>query len=248
MAADEALEPAAPRAESDPAAGDWPAGVGSLGGALAGAAIGAADGLRAGAAHGGGHLLATAALAAAVDALGGLALGAAVELLARLAAWGRRAHPGRGARAAAFVAVGAGAAALAAAVVSATALRRNRFLAAGLTALAAAAAGLLGALVAPALARLLGGRRGVAVRARAPGPGFLVAGPAALLAATAVIFAAVARTRAPLHGPALVERSAWSGLAAFLLPRFWRGRPTDRPGRSGGAWPRWRLACTRCWR
>ncbi len=231
MAADEALEPAAPRAEPDRAAGAWPAGVGSLGGALAGAVVGAADGLRAAAAHGGGHFVATAVLAAAVDALGGLAAGAAVELLARLAVWGRRARPGRGARAAAFVVTGAGAAAAAAAVVSATALRRNRFLAAGLTALAAAAVGLLGALLAPALARLLGGRRAAAVRPRVPGAGFLVGAPLAVLAAAAVIFAAVARTRAPLHGPALIERSAWSALAGVPAagPAGLGGRPSELP-------------------
>ncbi len=235
MAADEALEPAAPRAEFDAAAGAWPAGVGSLGGALAGAALGAADGLRAAAVQAGGHLLATAALAAAVDALGGLALGAAVELLVRLAVWGRGARPARAARAIAFLVAGAGAAAGAVAAVSATALRRNRFLAAGLTALAAAALGLLGAVLAPALARLLGGRGLVAVRPRRPGPAFLVAGPLVVLAAVAVIFAAVARTRPPLHGLALIERSAWSALAAFLLPLL-LAKAADRPaGRSTGA-------------
>ncbi len=58
------------------------------------------------------------------------------------------------ARAAAVVLAGAGTAAAAVATVSVTALRHNRFLAAGLTALAAAAVGILGAILAPALARL----------------------------------------------------------------------------------------------
>ena len=76
----------------------------------------------------------------------------------------------------------------------------------------------MGAILAPALGRLLGGRRAPGLRPRAPGLAFWVAGPLAILAAAGVIFAAVARTRAPLHGPALIERSAWSALAAFLLP------------------------------
>ncbi|HVT09808.1 MAG TPA: sulfatase, partial [Polyangia bacterium] len=63
-----------------------------------------------------------------------------------------------------------------------------------------------------------------------------VAAPAAVLAAGAVIFAAVARTRAPLHGLALIERSAWSALAAFLLP-WLLSRAADAPG--GPAWRRW---------
>ena len=91
-------------------------------------------------------------------------------------------------------------------------------------------------MLAPALARLLGGRRAAAERPRLPRRGFLVGAPLVVLASAAVIFAAVARTRAPLHGPALVERSAWSALAGFLLPvlLLWAA---DRPDRL--AWRRW---------
>ncbi|HVY38244.1 MAG TPA: sulfatase, partial [Polyangia bacterium] len=106
---------------------------------------------------------------------------------------------------------------------------------------AAAGVGLLGAVLAGPLARLLGGRRAVAVRARVPGPAFVIAAPLAVLAAAAVIFAAVARTRAPLHGLALIERSAWSALAAFLLPGL-LGRAADAPGNP--AWRRWAVAAS----
>jgi arylsulfatase A-like enzyme len=195
-------------------------GLGALAGALAGAGVGLADGVRAALLVGGAArvLLGTALLAASVDAIVGLLAGAAVEAVLRLAIWGRRARPPVWARALSLVAAGAGAAAAAAAVVSATALRRNRFLAAGLTALAGAAAAVLGALLAPALARLAGARRNTPVEARAPEPALALLGPLLVAAAGAVVFAAVARTRAPLRGDALVERSVWSAGASFLLP------------------------------
>ncbi len=133
-------------------------GTGALAGALGGAGVGIADGVRAALVFGGAArvVLGTALLAASVDALVGLFAGAALETVLRLCIWGRRAQPPIWARALAFLAAGAGAAAAAAAVVSATALRRNRFLAAGLAALAGVAAAILGALLAPALARLAG--------------------------------------------------------------------------------------------
>src|SRR5579863_1866924 len=114
-------------------------GLGALAGALGGAAVGMVDGVRAAllVAAGARIALGTAILAGSVDALVGLLGGAAAEATCRLAVWGRRARSPLWARGLAYLVVGAGAAAVAAAVVSATALRRNRFLAAGLTALAA---------------------------------------------------------------------------------------------------------------
>src|SRR5579871_6545447 len=197
-------------------------GLGALAGALAGAGVGLLDGVRAALLVGGGArvVVATALLAASVDALVGVLGGAVAEALVRLAVWGRRARPPTWGRLLARAAAGAGAAAAAAAVVSATALRRNRFLAAGLTALAGVLAALAGALLAPAAARLLGGRRSVA-------------------AAGAVVFAALSRTRAPLRGDALIERSVWSAGAAFLLP-FGLAWAEARPLPVGGRAIRWR--------
>jgi|GEM_PF-369799 len=207
-------------------------GLGALAGALGGAAVGMVDGMRAALLVGTGARIAlgTAILAASVDALAGLLAGAVAEATCRLAVWGRRARTPIWARALAYLVVGAGAAAAAAAVVSATALRRNRFLAAGLTALAGIVAALAGAMLAPALARLLalvGPKRnvpedprsaGAAGLARPTEPALALLGPLLVAFASVVVFVALARTHAPLRGGALVERSVWSAAAAFLLP------------------------------
>ncbi|HTB60873.1 MAG TPA: sulfatase-like hydrolase/transferase, partial [Polyangia bacterium] len=195
-------------------------GLGALAGALGGAAVGIVDGVRAALLVGAGArtALGTAILAASVDALAGLLAGTVAEAICRLALWGRRARTPIWARALAYLVVGAGAAAAAAAVVSATALRRNRFLAAGLTALAGVVAALAGAILAPALARVLGWRRNVSTDARPPEPALALLGPLLVALASGVVFVALARTHAPLRGDALVERSFWSAAAAFLLP------------------------------
>ncbi len=195
-------------------------GAGALAGGLAGVGVGFVDGIRAACLFGTGLRMAfaTGALAAAVDALVGLVAGAAVEVVARLAIWGRRRSPPIWARALAFAAVGAGAAAAAAGTVSATALRHNRFLAAGITALAAVSAALAGLILAPVAARLIGAGRSTPIAPRAPAPAAALLGPLLVAVASGVIFVALGRTRAPLRGPALLERSFWSGLAAGLLP------------------------------
>jgi arylsulfatase A-like enzyme len=195
-------------------------GLGALAGALAGAMVGFLDGLRAATLFGAGFriALATAALAAAVDALVGVALGAAAEVVVRLALWGRRRRPPTWARALAFALAGAGGAAAAAGTVAATALRHNRFLAAGLTALAAVATALAGLILVPAIARLCGAGRGLPVAPRAPAPAAALLGPLLIAIAGGVIFFALGRTRAPLRGPALIERCFWSALPAALLP------------------------------
>ena len=201
-------------------------GLGALAGALGGAAVGVADGLRAALLVGAGARIAlgTAILAASVDALAGLLAGAVAEGTCRLALWGRRTRSPIWARALASLVAGAGAAAAAAVVVSTTALRRNRFLAAGLTALAGVVVALAGALLAPALARLLGllgPKRSSPDEARPAGPpepALLLVGPLLVALAGGVVFVALARTHAPLRGDALVERSVWAAAAAFLLP------------------------------
>jgi arylsulfatase A-like enzyme len=198
-------------------------GAGALAGALAGAAIGLADGIRAACLFGTGvrTVLATAALASAVDALIGVAAGAGIEIVLRLAIWGRKTQPPAWARAIAFVLAGGAAAAAAAAAVAGTALRHNRFLAAGLTALAAGGAALGGFVLAPVVARLLGRGPVASETARAPTPALALVGPLLYAIASGVIFIALERTRAPLRGPALIERSCWAALPAALLPWAW---------------------------
>jgi choline-sulfatase len=214
-------------------------GLGALAGALGGAAVGMVDGVRVALLVGAGARIAlgTAILAASVDALAGLVAGVVAEATCRLAVWGRRTSTptptATWARVLAYVVVGAGAAAAAAAVVSATAPRRNRFLAAGLTALAGVFAAVAGAILAPALARvlaLLRPKRGLPDEPRAfilsvpahppgrPEPALALFGPFLIALAGGVVFVALARTHAPLLGAALLERSLWSAGVAFLLP------------------------------
>jgi choline-sulfatase len=231
-------------------------GLGALAGALGGAAVGMVDGVRAALLVGAGArtALGTALLAASVDALAGGLAGTVAEATCRLAVWGRRARTPLWARVLAYVVAGAGAAAAAAAIVSVTALRRNRFLAAGLTALAGVLAALVGAVVAPALGRLLSLLRpkralpddpgafvltGPADSPAIPEPALALLGPLLIVLAGVVVFGALARTHAPLLGDALVERSLWSAGAAFLLPG---GLAWVSGLRLPARWRRWRAA------
>jgi arylsulfatase A-like enzyme len=152
-----------------------PLAAGPLLGALAGVLVGLCDGARAAYAFGvtGRAAAAVVALSAAVDALGGLLAGLVVELVLRLAAWGRRADPPLAARAFSYLIAGLLSVAATAAVVEATVGRHNRFLAAGLAALAAVGSAIPGALLAPPLARfisLAADERDVGL----PGPALLV--------------------------------------------------------------------------
>ncbi len=197
----------------------WRIGVGAVAGALAGVLVGALDGARAAlAANASGAIVGAVKLAASLDGVIGLVAGLVIEMAVRAAVWGRSARPPRWGRVLALVVAGAAAGAGAAGEVSLTAMRRNRFLAAGLVALVAIGVGIAGFVLAPALARLLSGRHAQREAPRAPSLHLMGIGPAILGVACGVIFAAVARTRAPLHGAALIERSAWSGLAGFLVP------------------------------
>src|SRR5437762_2406990 len=194
-------------------------GAGALSGGVAGALVGFADGIRAALLVGTSPrvALATAVLVAAIDAMLGAGAGAAVELVARAAVWGRRARAPGGARIVAFVLAGGAAAGAAAGAVYATAMRHNRFLAAGLTVLAALAASLGGIVLAPALARLLAGRRSRAEPMPPPRPAAILLAPlAAALLGAATLF--------PLAGTRLLRGSAlegWMRIAAAvaaLLP------------------------------
>jgi arylsulfatase A-like enzyme len=171
--------------------------------------VGVADGLRAGLLVGvdARGLLASAVLAAAADAVLGALAGALLEAGARVTAWGWRGDAPLAARIAAWLLAGAGAGAGTAASVATLALRNNRFLAAGLAALTAIALALLGALIAPALARILGAPFRAhptppitANPAAAANPAALITLPLAWAAIGATVFFCLWKSRAPLRG------------------------------------------------
>jgi choline-sulfatase len=196
-----------------------PAGAGALLGALAGALVGLCDGARAAWVFGvqGRAAAAAVALSIAVDALAGLTSGAVVEVVTRLAVWGRRAAAPLGARMFAFLVAGGFAAYAMVAVVEATAVRNNRFLAAGLAALAAVSIASLGALLASALARAVG-RRVPGKAAVAPGPALLLIAPAVGAVLGGAVFLVLWPTRSPLRGAAFVEAASRAAVPALFLP------------------------------
>src|SRR6185503_10243967 len=94
----------------------------------------------------------------------------------------------------------------------------NRFLAAGLTALAALAAALAGVVLGPALARLLAAGRAQPSPVARPGPEVVLLAPLAAVAMAAGIFLPLARSRAPLVG-AVLARHAWQAAwVAAVIP------------------------------
>ncbi|HEY0711756.1 MAG TPA: sulfatase-like hydrolase/transferase [Polyangia bacterium] len=129
----------------------------ALAGLAAGAAVGLADGCQAGISvgAGAGATVVSGVLCAAVDALVGLGLALAVVLVIFLTRWGWRVAPRRRTRTLAWAILGALAALGTGATVGATGSRDDRVLAGTAVALVAAALGLVGALLAPALARVL---------------------------------------------------------------------------------------------
>jgi arylsulfatase A-like enzyme len=211
-----------------------PVGAGALLGALAGALVGVFDGVRAAWVFGvdARSAAAVVALSVAVDALGGLVAGKVVEVVARLALWGRRATAPLAARAFSFVIAGAFSMAVAASVVEATVGRHNRFLAAGLVALAAVACSIPGALLAPALSRFVSRRRAER-EVGAPGPALLLV-PLVAAIVGGVVFLSLWRAPLPPPGvrlarfvlrvaaPALVLPWAMARVATLRLPVRWR--------------------------
>jgi arylsulfatase A-like enzyme len=199
-----------------------PLGAGASAAGLAGLVVGLVDGARAAHAAGAGLKVGALAalLAAGVDGLLGLLAGLGVELAARAAIWGRRARAPLAARAAALLLAGAAAGAAAAGTVGATALRHNRFLAAGLTALAALGVGLLGVALAPALARLAaaGRARPASPSEARPTPAAALLAPLVAVAVAACIFVPLARARMPVGQTALVRAALWAALPALVLP------------------------------
>jgi arylsulfatase A-like enzyme len=212
----------------------WPVGAGALFGATGGALVGVVDGARAAWLAGapGRAALAAVALSIAVDALAGVAAGVVVEAVARVSVWGRRVEVSRWARIVAFLVASALTIAAAAAAIVAMATRHNRFLAAGLAALAAVAVAVFGALLAPALARIVAGPFG-----RSREPSVVVSGAAVILfsplvaAASALgVFLMLRETRAPLVGPALAQSVSRVALAVVLLPWALARTATTKPG------------------
>ena len=197
-----------------------PRGVGALAGAAAGGLVGVVDGVRAAVLFGTGFGagLWTALLVAGADALLGLAAGGAVELVARVAAWGRGARTPLWARGLALGLGGVAPAVAAAAAVAATALRNNRFLAAGLTALAATAAAVAALVIAPALARLVARRRATVAPPWTPSPAGLLLGPVVIALFGALCFATVGALRRGLASAQLLRLELWVAIPAALLP------------------------------
>jgi choline-sulfatase len=197
----------------------FPVGAGPLLGALAGGFVGVVDGTRAALVFGvgGRSALAVVALSVAVDALAGLALGVLSEVALRLALWGRRAQPPLAARAFAYAIAGALAFAATSWAVEVTLARHNRFLAAGLVALAAVGAALPGALLAPALARFIS-LRGAERAAPAPSPALLLLAPPAAAILGGVIFLSLWRAPLPPPGVALARLVLRVSAPALVLP------------------------------
>jgi len=184
-------------------------------------------------------LLACVALVAGFDLLIGAAGGAVLAVLLGLGAWGRQ-------RASWWVTAGIGwfVVSALAAIVPVVALgemanRNNRFLAAGIVALAsllaAAAAGILG----PALARALpfsrpasqSGASDPSSRGRpVTAAGLLLLAPLVALCCEVAVFLVVWRTRAPLPRDVRVVRSILGGAITALLPWVL--------SRASLAWPR----------
>jgi len=197
-----------------------PRGVGILAGGTAGLLVGLADGARAAWAFGveGKAGLVTAALAAGVDGFVGLVAGGLVELGLRTAIWGRRAQVPAWARVVSLAAAGLAAGGAAAGTVVATSLRNNRFLAAGLTVLAALAATVAGVALAPAVARLIAARRARPAPTATPGPADFLLAPLGAAAVAAAIALPIAGARAPLLGGALAAKVAGAAVAAAAMP------------------------------
>jgi arylsulfatase A-like enzyme len=188
-------------------------------GVVAGAGVGFIDGIRAAAVAGAdlSGFIACVFLTAGLDAVVGAILGALAMGLTFLGRWGRAVVPSRPWRAAGWAVVGLATAGVTWAAVVGTSLRNNRFLAAGVVCLAALVVGSIGAVLGPAVARLLG-RRGQA-QARPPSyVGVLLVAPAVGAALAATILGHVWHAHAPLRGDLLMRLALISALAGALLP------------------------------
>lgn len=194
---------------------------------MAGALVGLVDGVRAAALA---HLSASGFLACVLlgvgfDVLAAVTLGLGLWILFGAAAWGRGGRQRWFAAALGWLLAGAAPVGAAVATITGTAARNNRFLAAGIVALATLVAASAASFLAPALGRIVGylpGCRAAAGRARNAGVptvvGVLVLAPLLAIALEVAVFFLVWRTRAPLRRPVLVERTTWVALLVVLLP------------------------------
>jgi arylsulfatase A-like enzyme len=200
-----------------------------LGGLLGGLGVGICDGLQAGfrAEIPVPALLANLLLVGTVDLLVGWLLALGVVLVAALARWGRRGAYPRLARRIALGLVGVITAAVTGKAFLLTGLRADRFLAAVTVTFVALGAGTVGALVAPAFARVLGPlchRRSANAAAafvdepRSTPEGMLVLAPAAALVVGALVFLVVRATVAPLRPLTRLGGIVACGALAGLLP------------------------------
>ena len=205
---------------------------------LSGAAVGLVDGVRAARlGHlGGSSALSCVMLVTGFDVLLGAAGGLVFATLLGLGVWGRQ-------RASRWMALGigwfvvGGLAAIAPVVaLTETANRNNRFLAAGIVALASLLAAAVAAVLGPALARALPFSLPRAAVARVPAgkpvtaAGLLLLAPLAALLFEVAVFFAVWRTRAPLPRDVKVARAILGGALTAVLPWV--------VGRASFVWPR----------
>lgn len=188
-------------------------------GLAAGLSVGLVEGVRAAwvARVGFAGGLRTILLVIGVDVVAGLTLGALLAVATFAAVWGRRTTPGRPGQITGWIVMGCASAAVAGAAVTGTALRNNRFLAAGVVVLAALAASIGGAIAGPATARLVSRGRGIAAPPTTP-VGSLIAAPFVALVAALPVFFAVWQTRLPLPRDVLVGRVALVALVVAGLP------------------------------
>lgn len=195
---------------------------------LAGVLVGMVDGARAAML---GHMrfvgvLGCVVLTLGFDVLVAVAGGAALALLVWLAGWGRGRQSGWLAGAVGWILAGGAAAGTAIAAVTGTASRNNRFLAAGVVALASLAAAFAASFVGPALRRAMGALPGFRLKSTAQdaapssltSAGVLVLAPVLAVALEAAVFFLVWRTRAPLRKDVLVARATWAACLSGLLP------------------------------
>ena len=204
-----------------------------------GAAVGIVDGIRAAwMGHlGGVRSLSCVALVAGFDLLMGATGGAVLALLLGLGAWGRQRASRLVCSGIAWLLVGGLAAVVPVVALHETANRNNRFLAAGIVALASLLAAAVAAVLGPALARALPFSSAASGQAGPPpagkpvtAVGLLLLAPLAALLVEVAVFLVVWRTRAPLPRDVRIARSILGGAFTALLPWI--------VGRASLAWPR----------
>jgi arylsulfatase A-like enzyme len=203
---------------------------------LGGAVVGLAEGVRAGLlGHlGAGSFLTCVIMVAGFDVLLGALGGLGLALLLGLGAWGRQGENRRWASIAGWGLAGAVAASAPVIALIGTAGRNNRFLAAGIVALASLLASAAAALLGPALARALPFSRSTSQENSSKpvsAVGLLILAPLVAVLLELAVFFIVWRTRAPLPRDIKVARALASGAVTALLP--WAVH------RASLVWPRW---------